>query len=112
MARSCHTPRDGGARDALKISTELDEREGRAALEQMLDLDLLPEAELEDEVRADRQARWHLAEQPRDRVEPFAAAKQRDIRLVAHLRLQPAAVAIADVGRVGDDEIERSLDAG
>src|SRR5262249_17278285 len=99
MSRSCHTLDDGGARGSLENPTKVDERERGAALDEVLDLDLLSEAELEDEVRAHREARRDVAEQTRDRIESFRAAEQRHLGLVAHFRLQPAAVAIADVRR-------------
>src|SRR5262249_22261588 len=72
----------------------------------------LTEADLEDEGAVLLQARRRLRDEAADDVEAVRACEERHRRLViADLGLQTRAIAVAHVRRIGDDEIEWTVDA-
>ncbi len=68
---------------------------------------VLPETELEDQEASGSKPAGGLFDHRDDEIEAAVAAEQGHSRLVvAHLGLQRPAIALADVGRVGDDQVE------
>src|SRR6185369_12460980 len=97
-------------RNSLKITSYVHQRQ-RAVGDDRFDFDVLAEAEFKNEVPTWFQTARHLPHEALDGLDAVRPAIEGDFRFLAHFGLQTPAVADANVGRIGDDQVERSVDA-
>ena len=102
--------RDSG--DFLQVAPQGDHCEAGRPGDQLRDRVGLTESEFEQQQAAGSKTRFRLRQESSNHVEAVVAGEERGCGLVVdHLRLQRRSIAFGDVGRVGNDQIERTIES-
>src|SRR5207237_525456 len=102
----------GSPGDALQVVANSLDAQRPARADEPPDVVLLPEAELHHEPAARRESVGGGIEDAAHVAEAVGPAEERDVRLVPHVAGECRLVAVLHVRRVGDDQIEWTVDAG